>query len=376
MSIKLLLFPLALVASLARAQTSPIITAADMPSVGDTLRLSQASPLLPSGAPALTLSGANQTWNYAGLVALAQRVDRYTSLNTAAPLQQFSFGLLGGVNRATLVAPRTLPVAAGPAVPVSDPLEFFNSSAADFRSVGFGITVSGTGLPITYASQAQQDVVYRFPLSYASTRAVSNSFFEIAVPGSGSASQERQRTTQPDGWGTLTTPFGTFRTVRVVSTIADHDKLAVGTDPAQTVDLPLRREYKWLANGIHVPVLTITTATVAGQEAIVLVEYRDVYRRFVRLAARSATAGPALGAYPNPSAVGADVQLAEPSGSGPLTLTATDLVGRQLFSRRIERSAASGLTLGAAALGNYRGVLLLTVRTATGDATTYRLVRE
>jgi hypothetical protein len=375
MKSKLLLFPLALIASLAQAQTSPVITAADMPTVGDTLRLSQAASVLPASAPPLSRTGANQTWSYAGLVATSQRVARYISLSQVSALQQLAFGPFGGANQATLAAPRSLPAAVGTALPITDPLEFFNGSASDFRSVGFGATVSGTGLPVAYASQAQQDVIYRFPLSAASARDVSNSYFQVSVPGSGFASQRRQRTTQPDGWGTLTTPFGTFQTVRVVATIADHDSLAIGTAPGQGLDLPLRREYQWLAPGIHVPVLAITTATTAGQEVVVLIEYRDAYRRFTSLATRNVLADDALGAYPNPSAVGTDLRLALPAGSGPLTLAATDLLGRQLCHQRLQPSASGVVTLAAQALGDYRGVLLLTVTTTQGTATR-RVVRN
>ncbi|MVN78533.1 hypothetical protein GO988_19550 [Hymenobacter sp. HMF4947] len=358
----------------ARAQTSPSITAADMPAVGDSLRLSQAALTLPASAPPLTRNGADQTWNYAGLVATSQRVDRYDNVNTTSGLQQLAFGILGGVNRATLVAPRALPAAAGAALPVTDPLEFFNLSASDFRSVGFGATLNGLALPVTYASQAQQDIIYRFPLSYASTPDVSNSYFQVSVPGTGFASQKRRRTNQPDAWGTLTTPFGTFQTVRVVTTLADHDSVAIGAIPGQGLDLPVRREYKWLAPGVHVPVLTITTLTVAGQEAVALVEYRDVLRRFVRLATLPAAADAVLSAYPSPSAVGSAVHLALPAGSGELTVVATDLAGRQVFSRHL--SGAGGLaTLDAAAFGGFRGVLLLTITTAQGTATR-RVVRQ
>ncbi|QKG53459.1 T9SS type A sorting domain-containing protein [Hymenobacter sp. BRD67] len=126
---------------------------------------------------------------------------------------------------------------------------------------------------------------------------------------------------------------------------------------------------------MHVPVLTITTTTVAGAEVVSGVEYRDVYRRIVRLAARNAAANTLVSVYPNPSVAGTALRLAVPAGSGPLTVTATDLLGRQLFSRRFAGSPDGALTLEAAALGSFRGVLLLTVQTSQGQATR-RVVRE
>jgi hypothetical protein len=374
----LLLLPLTLLAGPALAQSSPSITAADMPVVGDSLRLSQANPVLPASAPPLTRNGPGQTWNYAGLAATAQRVVRFNSVSTAAgTFLQLTFNSpFSPDTRATLVSPQDLPAAAG-TLPITDPLEFSAVSSADYRLVGYGGTVSGTAVPVTYASRAQQDVVYRFPISYGGTVHVSNSLLTtpLALASSGYFSQQRRRTNQPDAWGTLTTPFGTFQTVRLVTTLADHDSLALGGTPGQGLDLPLVREYKWLAPGVHVPVLAITTTTVAGNEVIASVEYRDVFRRFVRLATFGAAPAATLGAYPNPSAVGTELRLAVPAGGGPLTVVGTDLLGRQLFSRAYAGSTGGELVLDAATLGSFRGVLLLTVQTSQGTAT-HRVVRQ
>ena len=375
-----LLLPFTLLAaSTALAQTSPSITVADMPVVGDSLRLSQASPVLPASAPPLSRNGASQTWNYAGLAAISQRVRRYNDVSSAAgTLLQLTFNnaFFSPDTRATLVSPQGLPAATG-ALPITDPLEFSAVSGADYRLVGYGGTISGTAVPVTYASRAQQDVIYRFPVSYTSAADVSNSLLTtpLALASTGYFSQKRQRTNQPDAWGTITTPFGTFQAVRLVTTLADHDSLAVGGVPGQGLTLPLVREYRWLAKGVHVPVLTITTTTVAGSEVVSAVEYRDVFRRFVGLATRDAVAEAVLSAYPNPSAVGAGLRLAVPARAGPLTVSGTDLLGRQLFSRAYASSSGGVLLLDAVTFGSFRGVLLLTVQTAQGTATR-RVVRQ
>ncbi|MBF9142210.1 hypothetical protein [Hymenobacter properus] len=377
---------LLLLAGPALAQTSPIIDRTDMPALTtgvDSLRLSVASPVLPATAPPLTRRGANQTWNYAGLVPTSQRVETYLPLATVTGTSLFyalTFGALGGVNRATVAAQQPLPLAAAGVLPITDTYQFYNVSAStaaqqDFRSVGFGGTLAGTAVPVTYASQAQQDVIYRFPLSFASAADSSNSYFTTPATAAavGYLSQKRKRVNKPDAWGTLTTPFGTFQTVRVVTRLQDHDSISVG-GISQGFDVPVTREYKWLAKTHHVPVLTITTTLVAGQETVTNVEYRDIYRRIVRLSTRDAATDAALSAYPNPSAVGSPLLLSLPAGSGPLTVSATDLVGRQLF-RRSFGSPGRELVLGAEAFGSFRGVALLTLTTARGTATR-RVVRE
>lgn len=377
---KSLLFSLLLAATAAQAQTAPSITSTDMPAVGDSLRLSQAAVVLPAGAPALTLNGANKTWNYAGLVAASQRVARYNNVSTATGfLLQFTFNnsLLSPDTKASVVAPENTPLPAGAGIPITDPMAFYNTTSADFRSVGYAATYSGTGVPVTYATKVQQDIIYRLPVAYGNAIDVSNSLISTpaALASTGYFSQRRQRTNQIDAWGTLTTPFGTFQTVRVVSKLIDHDSIAIGGVAGQGITLPTRREYKWLAKTIHVPVLTITTNEVAGQEVITSVEYRDIYRRFVPLAGRDAATQAVLSAAPNPSAAGEAVRLTVPAGSGPLTVAATDVLGRQVFSRSFGSSAGTTLTLDAAAFGSFRGMLLLTVTTAQGTATR-RVVRE
>ena len=381
------LFALAALPALAQAQVSPIIDRTDMPAPTtsmDSLRLSVASPVLPNTAPPLTRRGANQTWNYGTLTPAAQRVESFVSVSsvTATSLTYaFIFGPFGGANRATVASPQALPLPVTLPIPVTDSYQFYATSLAaaaqqDFRSVGFGASLGGTAVPVTYASAAQQDVIYRFPLSFASLADSSSSFFSTptAIAAVGYLSQKRKRVNKPDAWGTLTTPFGTFQTVRIVTKLIDHDSVAFGGTPGQGFDIPLTREYKWLAKGQHVPVLTITTRLLAGQEVVSGVEYRDSYRRIIRLGTRDAVLEAELAAAPNPSAVGSALTLSVPAGSGPLTVSATDVVGRLLFRRSFD-GGASSIRLESEAFGGFRGVVLLSVQTARGTATR-RVVRE
>jgi hypothetical protein len=358
------LFLLLTAAPAALAQTSPSIDRSDMPLIGDTLRLSQAAPMLPASAPPLTRRGANQTWNYAALTPTGQRVERYVNVNTTAPTLQFAFGPLGGVNRATLASPQNLP--AGLPLPISDPVEFYNTSNADFRSVGFGATVSGFGLPVTYQSQAQQDVIYRFPLSFSSAPDSSSSYFQISVPGTGYLSRRRKRVNRPDAWGTLTTPYGTFQTVRVVTRIEDHDSVAVGAGAGQGQMLPMRREYKWLAKTIHVPVLTITTNVIGGQEVVTGIEYRDAYRRLLNPLSAAHGRAP-LTAWPTAAPAGEAVRL---QLSAAATVQVTDLAGRVLGEFAL-KSGGQLLPLPA----QWRGTLVLRVQQADGQRAVGKLVR-
>jgi hypothetical protein len=373
----------ALTAAPALAQ-SPVITRADMPAVTtqapvDSLRQSLAAVTLPVGAPPLTQRGANQRWNYAGLVATAQIVDRYVAVSATAPIYQLSFGVFGGVNRATVAASEPLPLAATSLFPITDPYQFYSVAAAnaatqDFRSVGFGGTLAGLSVPVTYRSQAEQDVIYRFPLSFASSPDSSQSFFETpaAAAATGYLSRKRKRVNKMDAWGTLITPFGTFQAIRVVSKLLDHDSIAFSGSPGIGLDVPLTREYKWLASGQHVPLLTITTQVVGGAETVTAVQYRDVYRRIV-LGSQTQASLAAVAVFPNPADGSAPVYLRVPA-AGRVMVRATDLSGRLLFQREL-LAAGTPLLIPAQDFGAFRGVALLRVQTAEGT-TVRRLVRK
>ncbi|MCC2548571.1 hypothetical protein LJY25_19140 [Hymenobacter sp. BT175] len=345
----------------AHAQTPITIVSADLPAAGDTLRLSNAAPTLPMGAPPLSRNGANQTWNYSTLQHTGQTVDRYV---TVPALFQLAFGLLGGVNRASQASPEPLPI---PGLPVTETYNFYNKSTADYRSVGFGAVVSGLPVTATYQSQALQDVVYRLPITYG-RRDSSNSVLVAEMQGILYFERTQKRVNRADGWGTLTTPFGTFAVLRVVSTMTGSDSIALAGAPG--VPVPRHeRQYKWLARSQRVPLLTIITTVTGTAETITAVQYRDTYRRPRTISStRDAATDAALSAYPNPSAVGSPLTLTVPQGSGQFTVLATDLAGRQLFSRRLNGSSGT-LHLDGADFGPFRGVALLTVTTAQGTAT-------
>jgi hypothetical protein len=101
----------------------------------------------------------------------------------------------------------------------------------------------------------------------------SDAGFTLSLPGTGYISRQKNRTSEVDGWGTLTTPFGSFQTLRVKSIIAEHDSIYIdslgwgyGLDRTIT-------EYKWLGNDQGIPLLQVTE-----EGPLVTATYRDFYR--------------------------------------------------------------------------------------------------
>lgn len=349
-------------------QAQIIINQNDMPNVGDTLRTSQ-------GVPAPTLNyqqaGPNQTWDFSQLVPTSQAVRGFQSVSSTGGIFSFLFGNFGGINQASIVTPVQLPLDSLPGgLALGEIYGFFKETAQDFRQVGYGATLNGLPVPVTYNSQAEQDVYYRFPLTFG-TRDSSTSAFQVNVPGTAFLAQNQKRVNRCDGWGTLTTPFGTFPTVRVVTTLDTYDSLALNGQTPVAFQIPTRREYKWIGKNQGIPLLTITTTLLAGNETLTNVEYRDIYRRITFPTAVAPEAALAtLTLSPNPVAVGQPAVLRGlPAGA---TVEVFDALGRRLVRHA---TTTPELRLTAADLGAAHGILTVRATTAAGTAVR-RLVRE
>lgn len=313
----------ALLALLSPAAWSQItITAADMPAgptggaaFGDTLRYSRANPL--TAGINLNDTGTNKVWDFSSLIAVAQSVDTY---KTATQINA-SYAVTISATAYGLKVADSLP---GAPVPVKDIYNFFNkkSSPSRFVTEGFAAKISGIPIPINYSSE---DVVYYFPLSYPHATDVTNFRLSYNLAGLGYFSQTGTRTTRVDAWGTITTPYATaVSVVRVRSEIAEMDTVRFGTTtqaiPRNTV------EYKWLANGEHYPLLSVTTTKNGSTETPTSVTYRDTKR-----AGLSVFNSPAkiqsLELYPNP-AVGELMNVTVPASWTTFSLKVYDVTGK------------------------------------------------
>ena len=81
------------------------------------------------------------------------------------------------------------------------------------------------------------------------------------------------RTNVVDGWDNLTTLFGTFQTLRVKSTLIEHDSVYIDS---LSTGFPINRnitEYKWLGKGQGIPLLQVNE-----EGTLVTTYYRDFYR--------------------------------------------------------------------------------------------------
>lgn len=243
------------------AQGQITIDQNDMPSPGDTLRVSQ-SINIPSG---FETAGTNQVWDFSSLQPAGQRVESFISATATPSAYQFFFVIIGGANMA---APVNIPVI--PGFPVSDPYAFFRKSTSAYQDLGTAFTIQGFPVPARYDLP---DDLYKFPLLSGNTWD-SRSAFEVPVPNLAYLSVVRERSSHADGWGILTTPYGTFQTVRVKSEVAEEDSIYVDSISNGFKITRNYTEYKWLAKGEGIPVLTVTK-----EGALVTAVYRDIPRQ-------------------------------------------------------------------------------------------------
>lgn len=235
--------------SLSFAQIS--ISINDFATAGDTVRISQTSG---AGLDFAT-TGANYTWDFSALTPTAQYLKEYKPVGFASILVFTTYGPLAPNNyKASYFNPTNdLPLdqlSQFLPVTLSDLNQFTKRMTDSITSLGYSISVNGQGVPF------KSDTIetrYRLPLAYNNTHfSRGYTYIDLNPVIDFKIKQYRQRTTTVDGWGTLTTPKGTFQTLRLRHDISEIDSVyqtffGAGTwfvaPPTQTT------EYEWFANG-------------------------------------------------------------------------------------------------------------------------------
>lgn len=229
-----------------------VITSDDMPLPGDTVRKSNTAIL---DGINYQQGGPDQTWLFNELTVVTQQVDTFVNVGETPSIYQIFFNnqFIYPDYKAT-VALKLAQFTAIPTVTLTDSYLFIKVSDEDMREMGYGVTLEGIPLPV----QLQQiDTVYRFPLEYGDIDSA-HSLLSIDVPNLGYLMISKFRRNTVDGWGTLTTPYGEFQTLRVKTEIEEYDSLY---SDSLGMGMPLTRniiEYKWLANGFPEPILIVT----------------------------------------------------------------------------------------------------------------------
>jgi len=228
------------------------IDEADMPSTGDTLQYSVGFDI----GIDVDDTGPNHIWDFSNLFPISMSADTFVSVSSTPFLYQFFFNnqFLYPAHNATEAVKGTDIDLAG--TTFDNLYDYYKNDGGSYKKVGFGATINGIPLSIR---NVPIDHVYMFPLNYGNVDS-SYSEFAVAVPLLGFYGSNQWRHNEVDGWGSITTPYGTFDAIRVKSTINATDTIYI--DALQfglSIPRPETVEYKWLAQNEGIPVLEINT---------------------------------------------------------------------------------------------------------------------
>ena len=253
------------------------IQAADMSDGGDT---SWVTTTMDPNIDFLT-TGANQVWDYSSLTGNGQKLIEYFNMADATFTSQAVFGMFASSDyQATNFKSSTdIPLdqlSAFLPVSITDIFAFSKNTVDSITSVGYSVMIEGFEVPF------KSDTIetrYKFPLNYGdSYNSKGYSELDMNPIYNGIWVQYRERSSTVDGWGTITTPYGTFDALRIDHFIQETDSIFMeifGNGTWIPLPIPDSHEYEWWTNGEKEPLLRISTSDIQGTETVTSVEYRD-----------------------------------------------------------------------------------------------------
>lgn len=241
-----------------KVQAQITINANDFSKVNDTVRYSSSSSNINYEA-----TGANYVWNFANLKVENQDVQKYVAPTSTPYILQF-FSASYGLSESTLSLG---PLGGGAA---SNVFSFYKSTNQSLVIMGRGATVQSLPLGIAYSLK---DTLMKFPMTYEKTF-TGNYLGEASLPTLGALKQSGSRTTTVDGWGKITTPYGTFDCLRIKSDVVGTDSIVFG---GFGIPIPAARtEYSWIAKGQGFPILEVVVNNTTN--AVSSIKYKDIFR--------------------------------------------------------------------------------------------------
>jgi hypothetical protein len=320
--------------ALVQAQIEVSIT--DFPVKNDTVRFSLGTDLDLD----YFSTGADYTWDFEDLNASGQQLLNHLATEDADVLIQNSFGITSPPTyRASYFIPATdLPFDQfGLFLPVNieNLYRFFRRTNTSLNIIGLSLVIEGFGLS---ARSDTIEVAYELPMTFGdSWQSVGYTKLDFSVAFPAQFAQHRQRSSEVDGYGMLTTPYGTFEAIRVHHVINEIDSLLIDFGGGVTpIAIPITtHEYEWWTNEQKGPLLKVVANEIAGNEVVTSVQFRDVYREEL-VAGMADMAKTDFQVYPNPTKETCSVKLQENG-----LLRVVDLTGKTIM----EQPVSSGLSL-------------------------------
>ncbi len=308
------------------------ITSINMPVSGDTGRYSNASL---SSVGDYTTTGANHTWDFSTLDSTDQGM-RFFQPSSATPYAFYFFPPKYGEKTLDSVPIPTIP---GNPISIKNIYSFYKKNGtASFNAEGLGLTMSG--IPIgTTPTGNNDDELYLFPLNYTD---IDTTTFSFSTPSFSAIpftyKKHGYRVTEVDGWGTITTPYGTEACLRIVTTQYSIDTIKINALPAPFNKFGFPnyvRSYQWLTLTEKIPYLEVSGNIIAGNFTATQARYRDKLRSWVGI--KEEIKSFALSVFPNPSSN--QLSIITSKNSNSIKAELIDIQGKIVFSTDLNNNS-------------------------------------
>lgn len=304
------------------------ITGADLPTTSGLYIRDNAGNL---NTIDLNVTGPNTTWDYSALTSTGLDTVDYMEVSSTNFAYQLYFNSPFSPDYNSDLAINGVDFPSIPLVPITitNVVNYFKiDNTEGYYQTGFGASISGIPASIKYDPR---DKVLPLPCTFGLTEA--NQFeWLFEVPSLGAYGQNKTRTVEVDGWGTLMLPNGgNYDVLRVKSTIDGIDTIYID-QLGFGIALPgTQTEYRWYAQGEGEPVLSVnvgltgTTANHKHHESSAGVKDNNMLKRNLDL-------------YPNPSNDFSLIKYYTPV-QGAITIKLLDITGKVVLSKQEQSTA-------------------------------------
>lgn len=281
----------------------PTLTATGInPVVGNVLTVVSGTTAVSPGS-----AGANQTWNLSGITGSSGSYTVITSSSTP---------------NGSMFPGATLSNSGSGAYP------YYNTTSSAYQFYG------------TYGSTAQY---YSNPEDYLHYPCTYNMTFTDAFVCTYSTSTMMYRngttTVTADGWGTLTTPAGTFSNVMRLHTQSTYmDTGSIMSFPitaGMTTDL-----YAWYLNGNHAALASTATYTMDNSGSISTFSLSSYLTNVVVGVSENISGEQALKLFPNPTSDNINIQI-ESGANANTVVKVTNMLGDEISVMEINNTTAN-----------------------------------
>lgn len=338
------------------------INSSDLPNGGENIRTSVA--VTTTENPALT--GAGYTWDFTSLTPSLQRNEIFDAAGTYTGYYNALYSQFTGVPTTYGKVNFTASLLPIPGMTVSMAYDFFRKSSTSLKQVGLAYTLNDS-LPLPF-EYTLADYVYNFPLNYGNSDSCNFKYSPHHIIPAGTLpfyyGGTGKRINEVDGWGTLTTPYGSFPTLRIKSTVTQTDTIFLDSVTGGILfPRPTKIEYKWLTPGAKVPLLQIDENIVLGASQVTSIIYIDSLRSEVPyIGINEIGSTSEFTVFPNPATEEINVQYTM-TVSGKVNINIYNSLG-QLISVVADGITLAGkqtISLNTKALGLKAGVYFISL---------------